>query len=470
MQDNQMNSRLVIGGRVVDADSKATFPNVDPFTEQVIGDAQDASVADVNAAASAAEKALEESNWSSDHRFRARCIRQYQAALLDHIEELRSALVSEVGCPIFMTKGLQLEEPIRGLSWFADLAETYAFESYMPPDNTTPPSKRLLIREPWGVCAIITPYNYPVQQYTTKVGPALAAGNSVIVKPSPLTPLTTYLMGKIAAEETDIPPGVLNIITSSLAEVGAALVEHPSVRMISFTGSTAVGKQIMSSAAKGVKKVGLELGGKSANIVRMSRFSGQGCSNLTRLLLPRAAYAFGLEVAADACAKIVWGDPRNPKTHLGPQINREGQGRCLRYVGIGLQEGGRLIAGGGVPKNASSGYFVEATVIADLSPNSRVCQEEIFGPILVVLPFDSDEEAIQIANNSIYGLAGSVQGSVDRALAIAKKVKAGTMEINGASRQAPDTPFGGMKQSGLGRERGVVGFEEYLQLRVIAHH
>lgn len=481
-----MNSRLIIGGRVVPARSGATYSNIDPYTEKVIGHAQDAGLDDVNDAVLAAHRACENTDWSRNHAFRAKCLRQYRQALLSHIEELREALVAEVGCPIFMTKGLQLEEPIRGIEWHADIAESYAFDSYMAPDTTTtPPSRRLLIREPWGVCALITPYNYPVQQYATKIGPALAAGNTVIVKPSPLTPLTTYLMGKIAVEETDIPPGVLNILTSSAPEVGQALVEHPLVSMIHFTGSTPVGQLIMRSAAAGIKKVGLELGGKSANIVlddadieaavranvtRMSRFSGQGCSNLTRLLLPRSRYEFGLEVAADACAKIVWGNPRSPTTHLGPQINSAGQQRCLRYIGIGIEEGGRIIAGGGIPAGHTTGYFVEATVIADLSPDSRLCQEEIFGPVLAVLPFDTDDHAVAIANNSVFGLAGSVQGSVDRALAVARRVKAGTMEINGASRQAPDTPFGGMKLSGIGRERGTIGFEEYLDLRVIAHH
>lgn len=479
------NSRLVIDGRIVDPQSGATYANVNPYTEQPIGQAADAGIEDVNVAVLAAHRAYETTDWSRDHAFRARCLRQYREALLNHIEELRETLVAEVGCPIFMTKGLQLEEPVRGLAWHADLCESYAFDSYMANDmRTTPPSRRLIIREPWGVCALITPYNYPVQQYTTKMAPALAAGNTVVVKPSPLTPLTTYLMGKIAAQETDIPPGVLNIITGGSPEVGQALVEHPLVEMIHFTGSTQVGQQIYRSAAAGVKKIGLELGGKSANIIlddadveaavraniyRVSRFSGQGCSNLTRMLLPRSKYEFGLEVAADECAKIKWGDPRDPVTHLGPQINRAGQERCLRYIGIGKDEGGRVIAGGGVPAGHTTGYFVEATVIADLSPDARVCQEEIFGPILAVMPFDTDEEAIAIANNSAFGLAGSVQGSTDRALAVARRIKAGTMEICGASRQAPDTPFGGMKLSGIGRERGLVGFEEYLDLRVIAH-
>ncbi|CAN5297656.1 aldehyde dehydrogenase [soil metagenome] len=480
-----MNSRLVIGGKLVDAQGGATYPNVNPYSEQPIGVAADAGIDDVNAAVLAAHQAHQTTDWSRNHAFRAKCLRQYREALLNHIEELRETLVAEVGCPIFMTKGLQLEEPIRGFEWHADLAESYAFDSYMADDPTTsPPSKRLIIREPWGVCALITPYNYPVQQYATKVGPALAAGNTVVVKPSPLTPLTTYLMGKIAAEETDIPPGVLNIITGGAPEVGQALVEHPLVEMIHFTGSTPVGQQIYRSAAAGVKKIGLELGGKSANIIlddadieaavraniyRVSRFSGQGCSNLTRMLLPRSKYEYGLEVAADECSKIVWGDPLDPKTHLGPQINRAGQERCLRYIGIGKEEGGRIIAGGGIPAGHTTGYFVEATVIADLSPDARVCQEEIFGPILAVMPFDSDDEAVAIANNSAFGLAGSVQGATDRALAVARRVKAGTMEISGASRQAPDTPFGGMKLSGIGRERGYVGFEEYLDLRVIAH-
>jgi aldehyde dehydrogenase (NAD+) len=478
---------MIIDGRLVDAEMDATFPNVDPYTEKQFGVAQDATVADVDAAVDAANRAFEDTSWSRDHTFRARCLAQMRQAFMHHQEELRDVLVAEVGCPIFMTKTLQLEESIDVMSMMVELARTYPFESYMSPDRTTTPqSERLLIREPWGVCAIITPYNYPLHMFTNKVGAALAAGNTVVVKPSPLTPLTSYILGKIANEETDLPPGVLNVVTSTSPVVAQHLVEHPLVEMIHFTGSTAIGKQIMASAAKRVKKVGLELGGKSANIVlddadieavtrfnvtRMSRFSGQACSNLTRLLLPRSGYEHGLQVAADQASKIVWGDPRDPGTHMGPQISKAAQDGCLKYIEIAKSEGGRIVAGGGVPEAAKTGYFVEATVIADVDRKSRIAQQEVFGPLLAVIPYETEQEAIDIANDSEFGLAGAVySASTERALRVGRQVRAGMMEVNGASRSAPDTPFGGMKQSGLGRERGRTGMEEYLDLRVIAHH
>ena len=290
-------------------------------------------------------------------------------------------------------------------------------------------------------------------------------------------------MGRIAYEETDLPAGVLNIVTTSDAAVSEHMVAHPGVDMISFTGSTAVGRRIMAAAAQNIKKLFLELGGKSASIVlddadiaavveagvfRMSRHSGQGCVNLTRMLLPREHYEDALTVAAEACAKVPWGDPRIETTHMGPQVSKVNQERCLGYIRKGLEEGGRLIAGGGAPD--STGYFVEATVIADVKPDDTIAQEEIFGPVLAVIPYDTEEEAIAIANNSIYGLSGAVwSSSTERALRVGRRVRTGTMDLNGASWWGIDTPFGGMKQSGLGRENGRYGFEEYLDTRVISH-
>ena len=363
--------------------------------------------------------------------FRGRCITQLREALQRHADELREILVSEVGCPIFMTRSpmIQLDVPLIYLEDSAEQARSYNFETYMA-DLERPYGidRRLIIKEPWGVAGIITPYNYPIQQLCAKVGPALAAGNTVVLKPSPFTPWSACFVGKIAAEETDIPPGVLNVLTTTSAEVSEAIVAHPGVDMISFTGSTAVGRRIMETAAKQVKKLFLELGGKSASIVlddadieevvtggvfRMSRHSGQGCVNLTRMLLPRAHYEAALEVAAAAAAKVPWGDPRDENTHMGPQVGKPQQQRVLGYIEKGLAEGGRLIAGGGVP-SGTTGYFVEATVIADVKPDDTIAQQEIFGPVLAVMPYDTEEEAIAIANNSIYGLSGRGVELVDR--------------------------------------------------------
>ena len=477
---------LLIDGRLVAARSGKTYDNVDPYRETVIGATPDAGFDDMEAAVAAAARAFATTPWSKDHAFRARCIEQLRAAMQRHVEEIREILVAEVGCPIFMTKAVQLEMPVDELVDWAEFARTYSFERNMPPHPTmSPPSERLLIREPWGVVALITPYNYPIQQLCNKVGPALAAGNTAVLKPSPLTPWTSNFVGKLVAEETDIPPGVLNVITSSDPAVSEALIAHPAVEMIHFTGSTPVGKRIMASAAARLKKVALELGGKSAsialedadveavvrfNVPRTARHSGQGCTNLTRLLLPRAKYEMGLEVAAEVGPQIVWGDPRNPSTHMGPQISEVNQQRVLQFIEKAQGEGGRLVTGGGVPEGAATGYFVEATVIADVHPDATIAQEEIFGPVLAVIPYDTEEEAVAIANNSQFGLSGAVWSASDeRALTVAKQIRTGTMDINGATWFARDTPFGGMKQSGIGREWGQMGFEEFLDVRVIGY-
>ncbi|MGV0643793.1 aldehyde dehydrogenase family protein [Mycolicibacterium sp. XJ879] len=478
--------QLLIDGRLVAARSGKTFANIDPYFETEIGQTPDAGIEDVDAAATAAHQAFANTSWSKDHAFRARCIGQLREAMQRHIEELRELLVAEVGCPIFMTKQFQLDDPIDELTDWMELAENYTFERNLPPHPAmVSPNERLLIKEPWGVTALITPYNYPIQQLCYKVGPALASGNTVVVKPSPLTPWTANFVGKLVAEETDIPPGVFNVITSSDTEVSEALVAHPCVEMISFTGSTAVGKRIMATAAERVKKVALELGGKSAtialddadveavvrfNVPRMSRHSGQGCTNLTRLLLPRVKYEMALELAAEVASQVIWGNPRNFDTHMGPQISRTNQQRVLQHIEKARAEGGRIVAGGGIPEAAETGYFVEATVIADVDPNSTIAQEETFGPVLAVIPYDTEEEAVAIANNSLFGLSGAVYAATDeRALAVAKQVRTGTMDVNGATWFARDTPFGGMKQSGLGREWGLAGFEEFLDTRVIGY-
>lgn len=478
--------QLLIGGRLVAARSGKTFANIDPYYETEIGQTPDAGVEDVDAAAAAAHDAFQNTSWSKDHAFRARCLGQLREAMQRHLEELREILLAEAGCPIFMTKQFQLNDPVDELIDWIEFAESYPFERNLPPHPAmVSPNERLLIKEPWGVAALITPYNYPIQQLCYKLGPALAAGNTAVIKPSPLTPWTACFVGKLVVEETDIPPGVVNVITSSEAQVSEALVAHPYVEMISFTGSTAVGKRIMATAAERVKKVALELGGKSAtialddadieavvrfNVPRMARHSGQGCTNLTRLLLPRAEYEPALELAAKVASEVIWGNPRNADTHMGPQISAVNQQRVLQHIEKARAEGGRIVAGGGVPATAETGYFVEATVIADVHPDSTLAQEETFGPVLAVIPYDTEEEAIEIANNSLFGLSGAVYSATDeRALRVARQVRTGTMDVNGATWFARDTPFGGMKQSGLGREWGAAGFEEFLDTRVIGY-
>jgi aldehyde dehydrogenase (NAD+) len=318
----------------------------------------------------------------------------------------------------------------------------------------------------------------------SKIVPALMAGNTVVLKAAPDTPWSATFLGKLAVEQTDLPPGVLNIVTASHpAEVGDMLTSDPRVDMISFTGSTAIGKHIMQRCASNLKKVFLELGGKSANIVlddadfpsalaggvmAVCTHSGQGCAITTRLLLPRARYAEGVEILAGAFRNVSYGDPMKIENLMGPLINARQRERVLGHIEAGKKGGARLLVGGGRPAHLPKGYFVEPTLFVDVDPDATIAQEEIFGPVLAVIPYQDDDDAVRIANRSRYGLSGSVSGSHDRAMSVAKRIRTGTLSINGGMWFGPDSPFGGYKESGLGREHGREGFEEYLQTKTVA--
>jgi aldehyde dehydrogenase (NAD+) len=317
-----------------------------------------------------------------------------------------------------------------------------------------------------------------------EVAPALAAGCTVVLKPAPDTPWAATELGRLAAEHTDMPPGVLNVVTSSDHLVGQQLASDPRVDMISFTGSTATGRKVLAAAASTVKKTFLELGGKSPHIVLddadlasvlpgaapgLCMHAGQGCTLLTRMLLPRSRYEEGVEILGSAFAGVPYGDPRDPSVIQGPQINRRQQEKILGYIATGVEQGARVVTGGSRPAHLPSGYFVEPTVLADVRPGSVVEQEEIFGPVLVVVPYDTVEEAVAIANGTMYGLSAHVSSaSEDRALAVARQLRSGTVSINNSLWLAPDTPFGGYRQSGLGRRNGDIGFAEYMELKAIS--
>ncbi len=340
-----------------------------------------------------------------------------------------------------------------------------------------------MLREPIGVVGAITPWNFPFMLNLSKIVPALAAGNSVILKPAPDTPWSATHIGKVAAEYTDIPAGVFNVVTSGdPATVGEMLTADPRVDMISFTGSTVVGKRIMAGGAETLKRVFLELGGKSANIIlddadleaqcgsgaMVCMHGGQGCAITTRMLLPRSRYDEGVELLKAAFESWSYGDPMDAANLQGPLINARQRERVLGYIEQGKSEGARLLVGGGRPAHLEKGYYVEPTLFVDVDPDSTIAQEEIFGPVLVVIPYDDDDDAVRIANNSRYGLSGAVSGAdLDRAYAIAKRLRTGTVAVNGGQWFGPDSPFGGYKQSGLGREHGVAGFEEYLQTKTV---
>jgi aldehyde dehydrogenase (NAD+) len=432
----------------------------------------------------AARRAFDTTAWSSDAGLRVRCIRQLQQAMREHIEELREITMAEVGAPRMLTAMAQLEGPVSDLSFAADTAESYSWRTDLgvasPMGIAT---QRTVVREPVGVVAAITPWNFPHQINLAKIGPALAAGNTLVLKPAPDTPWCAAVLGELA-ERTDLPPGVLNIVTSNDHAVGAMLSSDPRVDMVSFTGSTATGRAVMAASAATIKKVFLELGGKSAFLVlddadlagacsmagfTASMHAGQGCAITTRLVVPRARYDEAVQAAAATMSGIRPGDPNDPGTICGPVISARQRDRVQSYLDLALAEGGTFACGGGRPADRDRGFFIEPTVIAGLTNDSRVAREEIFGPVLTVIAHDGDDDAVRIANDSPYGLSGSVfSADPERAAAVAGRLRVGTVNVNGGVWYSADVPFGGYKQSGIGREMGVAGFEEYLELKVIA--
>ncbi|MFE3444682.1 aldehyde dehydrogenase [Nocardia sp. NPDC059180] len=486
-----MNSLLstggpaLIGGTLITEGGAGVFSTVNPATEEVLGHAANADAADMDAAIAAARRAFDDTDWSRDHAFRAHCLTQLRTALQEHVEPLREITVAEAGAPIMFTRGPQLEGPIADLDFAAKLAETYSWETDLgiaAPMGIS--SHRVLRREATGVVGAITPWNFPHQINFAKLGPALAAGNTVVLKPAPDTPWCAAAVGRIIAEHTDIPAGVVNIVTSDDHGLGAQLTGDPRVDMVSFTGSTATGRAVMTAAAATIKKTFLELGGKSAFIVLddadinaavgVAAFSvcvhaGQGCALTTRLLVPRAAYDQAIQVAAATMGSIAPGDPTAPGTVCGPLISARQRDRVERYLAIARDEGGRIVVGGGRPPGRDRGYFIEPTLIADIAPDATVATEEIFGPVLVVIPHDGDDDAIRLANDSPYGLSGAVWGTdPERIRRVTDGVRTGTLSVNNGVWYAADAPFGGYKQSGIGREMGVAGFEEYLETKLIA--
>jgi aldehyde dehydrogenase (NAD+) len=476
-------SRNFIGGELTAASSGATFGNINPATEEVIGTTADASVDDMGAAIAAARKAFDETDWSTDHGLRERCLRQLHAALVEAKEDLRGIIVAETGSPLMLTYAVQCDTYIDQMPYWADLAGSYPYEKQLTGiEFMGQPNRRIQRHEAVGVVGAITPWNFPLYLNLCKIGPALAAGNTVILKPAPDTPWCATHLGRLVAEKTDIPAGVFNVVASSDHKVGELLATDPRVDMVTFTGSTATGRRVMGCGSQTVKKVFLELGGKSANVVlddadfsaigtsimTVCTHGGQGCAIATRLLLPRSRYAEGVALAKAIFEQVPYGDPTDPGNIQGPQISRKQQERVLSYIELGKREGAKLVVGGGTPPHLPKGFYVQPTLFADVDNSMRIAQEEIFGPVLVIIPYDDDDDAVRIANESIYGLSGVIMGSdEERALGVARRIRSGTLSINGGMWFHVDTPFGGYRQSGVGRENGVLGFEEYLETKVI---
>ena len=484
MADLNGESRNLIDGELEAASSGETFDNINPATEEVIGQVADGNAQDMERAIAAARRAFDETDWSTNHDFRRKCLEQLNEALKEAREELRQIVVAEAGSPILITYQVQVDNYIDAMPYWSDLATDFEYESRMSNVDFMGQSQgRIMRREPVGVVGAITPWNFPLYLNLAKVGPALAAGNSVILKPAPDTPWSATNLGRLIAEKTDIPAGVVNVVASSDHGVGAMLSRDPRIDLGTFTGSTATGRNVMEGASSTVKKIFLELGGKSATLVlddidmdsvapmagiSVCTHAGQGCAIPTRVLLPENKYEEGVEKIAAAMAGVNYGDPLDPGNLMGPVVSRKQQERVLSYIEKGRAEGARVVLGGGRPAHLEKGYFVEPTLLADVDPDATVAQEEIFGPVLCAIPYKDEEDAIRIANNSIYGLSGAIwSSSTDRALSVARQIRTGTLSVNGAQWFHIDTPFGGYRQSGVGRENGVAGFEEYLETKVI---
>lgn len=476
--------RPFVDGEFRAARSGAVFDNVNPATEEVIGQVADADAADMEEAIAAARRAFDETGWATDRALRKRCLEQLREGLEKEKENLRQQTVAEVGAPLQLTYAVQGDSVIRDLGWVADAIDRFEWERDLGEHEFFGmKSRREVWKEPVGVVGAITPWNFPLQVNLAKVGPALAAGNAVVLKPAPDTPWNASFIAKVVAEYTDVPPGIFNVVSSAHpATVGEVLTRDPRVDLVTFTGSTAVGRRIMAAAADTVKKVFLELGGKSANIVlddadvaavcgfagSTCYHAGQGCAIMTRLLLPRSRYEEGVEIAKASFEAVKYGDPTDIQNSMGPLINARQRDRVLGHIEKGVAEGARLVTGGKRPAHLSKGYYVEPTLFADVDNAMTIAQEEIFGPVLAVIPFDDDDDAVRIANDSIYGLSGGItSGSLERALAVARRIRTGTLMVNGGMWFGPDAPFGGYKQSGVGREMGIEGFAEYLETKTV---
>ena len=470
-----INSRdkLYVAGRWSDSVGGGTIDVINPATEQRLGQIPDGTAEDVDLAVRAARAALE--SWAnSPLEERVTFLRQVQAGLEARLDEIATLISMEVGTPVKMAQRIQAGLPVAEISSFIEAAMRLPLQETV--GNST------IYREPKGVVACITPWNYPLHQIVSKIAPALLAGCTVVLKPSEVAPLNAFVLAEVIAA-AGLPAGVFNLVTGYGATVGEALASHPEVDMVSFTGSTTAGKRVATLAAQDVKRVALELGGKSASLILddadiikavkgtvNSCFlnSGQTCNALTRLLVPQQRYDEISRLVLEVTRSFTVGDPLDPDTKLGPLVSDQQRERVRRLIRSGIEEGAELLAGGPeAPDGLASGYFVKPTVFGRVAPSLQIAQTEIFGPVLCIMTYQSEEDAVAIANGTIYGLAAAVWANDPvRASHMAHKLKAGQVDLNGA-RFNLLAPFGGYKQSGLGRELGRYGLEEFLELKAV---
>ncbi|HYK17537.1 MAG TPA: aldehyde dehydrogenase family protein [Bryobacteraceae bacterium] len=465
---------LYINGGWQPQSGRGSIDVLSASTEEVIGSIPEGTAEDVDKAVRAARVAFD-NGWSQTSiAERSDWLRKLSGALKERSEEIARTIAQEVGSPITMATNIQAGLPVMVTTNYAQLITEIKLEQEL--------GNSLIVREPYGVVGAITPWNYPLHQIMAKVAPALAAGCTVVLKPSEVAPLNAFLLAD-ACQAIGLPAGVLNIVTGYGPVVGEAIASHPMVDMVSFTGSVRAGKRVGALAGEGIRKVTLELGGKSAFVVlddapfdkaipagarNAMLNSGQTCSAWTRMVVPRSRYQEALDLAAQAIGSLKVGDPMDTSTRLGPLISDTQRQRVEGYIAKAKQEGARVVMGGRRPAAFSKGFYVEPTIFADVNSKMTIAQEEIFGPVLSVLPYDTEDEAVRIANDTIYGLAGGVwSGNADRAMQVARRMRTGQVDVNGG-KYNPLAPFGGYKQSGIGRELGMFGLEEYFQIKSIA--
>ncbi|KUI38088.1 aldehyde dehydrogenase family protein [Mycobacterium sp. GA-2829] len=458
---------LFIDGRWVTPDGTDVIEVIDPATEQVIGSVPNGTAADVDTAVAAARRAFDPLITVAERRDRlARVI----AAMEKRLPDIAETITREMGAPARIAQGVQTKVPLAVARGFADVLEGFEFEERV--------GNSLVVREPYGVVGAITPWNYPLYQVVAKVLPAIAAGCTVVLKPSNEAPLSVFEFVE-AVEEAGLPAGVVNLVSGSGRVVGERIAEHPDVDLVSFTGSTGVGRRVAELAAASVKKVALELGGKSANVIldggdlatavkvgvgNAFLNGGQTCMAWTRMLVPQSRYAEALDLIEAAVAKYTVGDPLDPATRIGPSASKAQYETVRGFIERAQRDGARLLTGG-AEKVRDVGYYIAPTVFADVDPDSELGQEEVFGPVLAVIPFRDEDDAVRIANGTPYGLAGAVWAEdLDRAIAFARRIQTGQLDLNGGAYN-PVAPFGGYKKSGVGRELGRAGFEEFLQTK-----
>lgn len=490
MADKNLCVLMCIDGKLVESSSKKTITVINPANEEVVGTIPAGTAADVDAAVKAARKAFDKGEWGkTTPAKRAEALQRMAALLAEKMPELTAILQAETGSTA-MKAMVDVGMPIQLLNYYADIIRSplrydVGHVSPMPDEAGAPYSHGFVQRAPIGVCAGIIPWNFPFVLAFLKIAPGLAAGNTMIIKPPSEAPLATVEFIRMVNEAGILPPGVLSVVTGSGREVGESLAAHPLVDKVAFTGSTEVGRRIMELASPTVKVVTLELGGKSANIilddadldlaVEVSLFaflfhSGQVCLSGTRCFAPRSRYEEILKKMADRASKVTIGDPTDPNTTMGPVFSRVQKETVESYIQSGISEGARLIYGGKPlqGKLFEKGFWVGPTIFADATNDMKIAREEIFGPVLTVIPYDTEDDAVEMANDTIYGLCGAVQSTnYARAVGVAKRLRTGTVWINTYHTQGCNTPFSGWKQSGVGTELGIEGLMAYTKSKYI---